>query len=226
MCDEHKEHEHCCCCIQGPQGVPGLMGPQGVQGQSGPQGIPGQQGVQGVQGLQGPQGEPGKDCDCSEVTKVYANVYSQVNQVLGQFSSPTDFVKFEAQNLVSPEIDVSAANTTGEIAFTKHGIYSIEFNIEAGLNPPFPSPVPSWGLSMFLNGVVIPAANVGGFSQSPDDDVESGSAKVIIELQVGDKIKLRNILLSNALFLKAVHPELAYPLACASISIVRIKELA
>lgn len=38
MCKEEMYHKP--CCLQGPQGVPGLQGPQGLQGVPGSQGVP------------------------------------------------------------------------------------------------------------------------------------------------------------------------------------------
>ena len=145
MCrDDHDwEFKRCCGCQQGPQGVPGMQGEQGIQGVSGPQGSPGQQGSQGVQGLQGP---PGKDCepqpcDCAEE---YCNVWSEVNQTLGPWSSPTDTVKFEGSNEVSPAFDTSMANITGEVKILQNGIYEFDFCVLGTLQPPFPAPVPPW----------------------------------------------------------------------------------
>lgn len=221
MCDEVKDQK-CCCCNQGPQGVPGRQGEQGVQGVPGAQGIAGQQGVQGVQGLQGIPGVC--ECDCSS-SVVWANVFSEVNQTLGQYSSPTDAVKFEGMNDVSPDIDVTQANITGEVKINKHGKYSVEIAIQGSLNPPFPSPVPSWGAALFLNGIKVPGSGIGGFSQSPDDDVECSAGEVIVEIKAGDKLMVRNILLSQGLFLKAIHPELAFPISSASMNIKILKEL-
>lgn len=228
MCNEDCYKKDCCCCIQGPQGVPGLQGPQGIQGVPGPQGIPGQMGVQGPQGLQGPPGicRPedcqGMDCRCCEV---YANVFSMVDQPLGPFGSPTDFVKFEQQNIVSADIDISSANLTGEISFLKSGIYSLSYSVEASLLPPFPAPVPSWAFAMFKNGVMVPGSSFGGFNQSPDDDIENAAGQLIISLAAGDKIKLRNIVTTQGVFLKANHPELAFPVTCASMIINCLKEV-
>ena len=77
MCKEEMNS----CCLQGPQGVPGLQGDQGIQGVPGPQGIMGPKGVQGVQGL---QGVAGKDCDCSGsgACERFANVYASNIKVI------------------------------------------------------------------------------------------------------------------------------------------------
>lgn len=253
MCqDDHKNK--CCCCLgpQGPQGVTGLQGPQGIQGPmglngeigpQGPQGPKGDNGTQGSQGPQGPQGImgpegpqglqgtpgicncedcPDRPCDCCEV---YANVYSIVDQSLGVFGSPNDFAKFEQQNVVSSDIDTSMANISGEIGIMKTGIYEIAYYVEASLTPPFPAPVPSWAFSLFKNGVQIPGSSFGGFNQSPDDDIENASGAVIINVNSGDKISLRNIGTTQGVNLKSMHPELAFPVTCASLNINCVKEI-
>lgn len=230
MCKEnmnydHRDHKKCCDCKEGPQGVPGLQGPQGIQGVPGAQGAMGPQGVQGPQGLQGPPGkdcEPNTDCDCCQI---YANVFSIIDQSIQQFGSPNDYVKFEQNNLVSSDIDISGANSTGEILFLKNGHYAICYYVEASLLPPFPAPVPSWAFALFKNGVQVPGSSFGGFNQSPDDDIENASGQVMISVLAGDKLKLRNIVTNQGVFLKAFHPELAFPVTCASLNIHCLKSI-
>lgn len=228
MCKDEHHKKECCCCIQGPQGVPGLQGPQGIQGSPGPQGIPGQMGVQGPQGLQGPPGICNcddceqRECKCCEI---YANVFSILDQALSQYGGPTDFVKFEQQNIVSADIDISSANVTGEIAFLKSGIYALSYSVEASLLPPFPAPVPSWAFAIFKNGIMVPGSSFGGFNQSPDDDIENAAGQLIIRILAGDKINLRNIVTNQGVFLKASHPELAFPVTCANMMINCLKEV-
>src|SRR6188508_462543 len=123
MCNEEGHKKECCCCIQGPQGVPGLMGPQGIQGVPGAQGIPGPQGIQGVQGLQGP---PGICEDCHEngsSCESYANVWAQPPQILGAFGAANDSVLFQFQNaVVAADFDLSNMSINGEIKFLKSGV--------------------------------------------------------------------------------------------------------
>lgn len=231
MCNEnmHSEWKRCpCCCEQGPQGPAGMQGPQGVQGVPGVQGIPGPAGAQGPQGMQGPPGVctpeqcHGEGCMCCEN---YANIYSILDQTIGVFGSGTDFVKFEQQNVVSSDIDLSMANISGEIIIKKSGVYLISYSVEASLSPPFPAPVPSWALSIFKNGAQIPGSSFGGFNQSPDDDIENAGGSIIVNIIAGDKLVLRNIGTTQGIFLKAIHPELAFPVTCASITINCLKLL-
>jgi len=126
MCKEDMNNEwHHKCCIQGPQGIPGLQGPQGVQGVPGVQGAMGPQGIQGPQGLQGPAGKdceprpPGQDCCCER----WANVYANPPQLLQAFGSAGDAVLFQGQNAVSAgDFDLSMMGADGSIKFLKSGI--------------------------------------------------------------------------------------------------------
>lgn len=227
MCkDNHNDWEfkRCCGCHQGPQGVPGIQGEQGIQGVPGPQGPVGSQGQQGVQGLQGP---PGKDCEprpCDCPT-AYCNVWSEVNQTLGPWGSPTDTVKFEGANQVSAEFDISMANITGEVKVLQNGIYEFDYSVLGTLQPPFPSPVPPWALALFKNGVRVLGSSCGGFNQSPDDLIENADSHCIIQCFSGDTFALRCINLVEGLNLHATSPFLAFPASSANLDIVMVKKL-
>lgn len=240
---DNTDHK-CCCCYgpQGPQGVPGVQGPQGMQGVPGIDGSPGLQGPQGpqgvagsmgpagpqgpmglpgIQGIQGIQGIPGKDCDCNQMKTPYANVWSQVNQSLSANGGGSDFVKYEGANSVSADFDISAANVSGQVKALKSGIYLVSWVINGQLAPPFPAPVPSWGVGLYLNGVYVGGSSSAGFSQSPDDDAESISQSVIIALAANDVLALKSVS-SAPIELKAIHPELVVPITCASLVIARV----
>jgi hypothetical protein len=134
-------------------------------------------------------------------------------------------MNFEGLVFASPEFDVSNAALAGEIRFLKHGIYSIEFCVQAGLNPPFPAPVPSWAVALFVDGVRLAATSIGGFSQSPDDDTENSAGQILVEIQAGSVLKMRNIIVGQGLLCKAVHPELAFPITVGNIKIFLLKDL-
>jgi len=216
MCKEDHYKERCCCCIQGPQGVPGLQGPQGIQGVPGAQGIPGKDGMQGPQGLQGPQGEPGKDCDCTEHASAYFNVYSNQDQNLDAFANANNFAKFEKSNLVSADFDISLANITGEVKFLKAGKYQIGYVVDGKLADPFPAPVPSWGLSLYMNDILLSGSAQAGFSQSPDDDTISLSGVVIVDVKQNDMLRLKNVT-TFPIVLKSMHAELVVPMTSAAM---------
>ncbi len=215
------------CCMQGPQGVPGPQGPQGVQGVPGVQGIPGQSGMQGSQGAQGPKGDPGKDCDCSGSALPYANVYASVAQVIQPFNAPqvADQVLFDQQNAVSVgDFDLSQMGISGDMKFLKHGIYHLQWQLQARITAPVPTPVPSWSFGFWLNGVLVPGSIYSGFTQAPGDDACHSTGDVIIEVKQGDMLRLRNTSISQV----ALNPSITgsvFPITIASINIECLKLL-
>lgn len=226
MCDEMKHG--CCCCIQGPQGVPGLQGEQGIQGVPGAQGIPGPQGLQGVQGLQGPPGvcKPedcqGDKCNCCES---YLNVYAIPPQFLGAFGSANDTVVFQGNNAMSAgDFDLSSMSTTGAVKFLKAGVYSIRWGAEARVHPPIPIPVPSFSFGLWVNGVLVPGSVLSGYTQAPGDDTLSVTSGVIISMSANDELKLRNA----AAFAVDMDPNtvgIVFPVAVATLNISCVKSL-
>jgi hypothetical protein len=220
MCNENM---NCCCCVQGPQGVPGLQGPQGIQGVPGQQGIAGQNGMQGPQGLQGP---PGVCPDCvGSACERYANIFASLAQVIGAYSSTTDTVLFDKQNAVSPgDFDVSQSNVTGDIKFLKHGIYHIQWQLQARITAPVPNPVPSWSFGFWLNGVLVPGSIYSGFTQAPGDDACHSTGDVIIEVHANDLLRLRNTSVSSV----NLNPNVTgsvFPITIASINVECLKAL-
>lgn len=221
MCDENK-----CCCIQGPQGVPGLMGPQGPQGVPGVQGAMGSQGIQGVQGLQGPAG---KDCDCPDAfQEPYLNVFATAAQIIQPFNVPAlaDQVIFDAQNSNSGalDFDLSQMNISGDIKFLKHGIYHLQWQLQARITSPVPNPVPSWSFGFWLNGILVPGSIYSGFTQAPGDDACHSTGDIIIEVKAGDMLRLRNTSVSQV----ALNPNVTgsvFPITIASINVEGLKSL-
>lgn len=243
------EFKRCCGCKEGPQGVPGMQGPQGIQGQpghdghdgqpgpmgptgpmgpKGDQGIPGPQGQMGLTGLQGPQGSqgpPGKDCEPREPDcchRAYLNMYSLSNQIIDPNGSPNDFAFLELADEISVgDFDTTLAATQGLIKFLKAGIYQLEWNVNGQLAPPFPAPVPSWGLAMYRNGLLIPASASASFNQSPDDKSNACSMVFNLRISAGDVLRIKNISKSS-LILQATHLDLIAPTVAASFSAVQI----
>ncbi len=223
MCKEDMEY-HKRCCEQGPQGVPGLQGPQGIQGVPGPQGIPGQMGVQGPQGL---QGEPGKDCDCHETCnccEAYANIYSVSPQTINPFGSAGDTVLFQSNNAVSADFDLSMMSVNGDIKFLKSGVYNITFSAEGKVGPPIPSPVPSFSMGFWLNGVLVSGSVASGFTQAPDDDTIQICSEIQIAVAANDLLRLRNACSANILLIPN-SIGLLFPVTLASINIHCLKAL-
>lgn len=212
------------CCLQGPQGVPGLQGPQGIQGVPGGQGIPGQTGSQGPQGLQGP---PGKDCDehgcrCCES---YLNVFSSPPQLIQPFGTSGDSVLFQGTNASVPaDFDTSMMAINGDVKFLKSAVYIIEWQAEAKVNPPIPSPTPSFSFGLWLSSVLVPGSVVSGYTQAPNDDTLQISGEVIINVKAGDILRLRNA----SAFVVDMSPNtsgIQFPVTVAALNIHCLKAL-
>ena len=222
MCKEHSRDEHhkkCrCCCEQGPQGVPGAQGPQGIQGQDGPQGPQGLMGIQGIQGIQGEKGDPGEGCECHHV---YLNMYSQSNQVLAAFGAGADYAKLDMLGVATPDFDLTQAAALGIVKFLTAGVYQISWVANGQLAPPFPAPVPSWGLGVSLNNVFIPQSPSAGFSQSPDDDATGLASVFQLTVAANDVMQIRNVS-TFAIQLTAAHPELVVPMTSISFTALKI----
>ena len=229
MCDENKG---CCSCPgpQGPQGIQGIQGLQGIQGSNGQDGSQGPQGPVGPQGIQGLQGTPGLNCECDNncCCQRFANVYASIAQVVLAFNVPAvgDQVLFDQQNAVSVgDFNLNQTGTTGDIKFLKHGIYHITWQLQARIVPPVPDPVPSWSFGFWLNGVLVPGSIYSGYTQAPGDDACHSTGDIIIEVQAGDSLKLRNTSVSNV----NLNPNITgsvFPITIASVNIECLESLA
>lgn len=221
--------------LQGPQGQPGSQGPAGPQGSQGPvgpmgpmgpDGQPGPQGPQGVpgpQGIQGLQGVPGKDCNPDCCQKVFVNLFSEIDQHLAAHGAGVDYAMLQNVGVLSSplDFDISLASTLGQIKFLKSGVYTLAWDANGQLEPPFPFPVPSWAMGFYLNGVFVPGSAIAGFNQSPDDDATCLTNVQNVSINAGDVIVVRNVS-KFPIFLKSVHPELVVPATCASFSAIKI----
>lgn len=227
MCKDKEVYRNCpCCCEQGPQGPAGLQGPQGIQGVPG---IQGSEGPTGMQGNTGPQGPAGKDCDCSgSLSNSYANVYSSTAQLVQAYNAAGsgDQVLFNSQNAVSTpgDFDLTQMGSTGDIKFLKHGIYHMQWQLQARITSPVPEPVPSWSFGFWLNGVLVPGSIYSGFTQAPGDDACHSTGDVIIEVNAGDMLRLRNTSVS----IVSLNPNVTgsvFPITIASVNIEELKKL-
>lgn len=227
MCKDEKHEKDCRCCIQGPQGVPGLQGEQGIQGVPGSQGIMGPQGIQGVQGFQGAKGDC-SDCPTSSGNEPYANIFAGIAQTIQPYNAPAiaDQVLFNSQNAVSSalDFDLTQMNVNGDVKFLKHGIYHIAWQLQARISV-LVQPVPSWSFGFWLNGVLVPGSIYSGFTSSPNDDAAHSTGDVIIEIQAGDTLRLRNTSI-NAVSLNPNISGSVFPITIASINIEGLKALA
>jgi hypothetical protein len=191
----------CCCtdCIcppspQGPMGPQGPIGPQGspgtigLTGSVGPQGPVGPQGLTGPQGLQGLTGPQGPCCP-NIGGRAVANVYSLLDQDMASGQS----VLFENMNAVTATaFDVSLAPITGDIIFLTTGTYLISWTVEGQLVPPFPDPVPAWSFTLFVDGSPILGSCFSGFTLFPDELTTVIGGGVIITVNAGQVLSLRN----------------------------------
>lgn len=203
---------------QGIQGVPGADGQMGPVGATGPLGPTGPQGVQGIQGLNG--------LDCvGECCDRFANLFATVAQVIAAYNIPGDTVLFDSQNAVSAgDFDLSMMNADGSIKFLKHGVYHLQWQLQARITPPVPNPVPSWSFGFWLNGVLVPGSIYSGFTQAPGDDACHSTGDIIIEIKAGDVIKLRNTSVSSV----NLNPNVTgsvFPITIASINVECMKSL-
>lgn len=216
--------------VAGPQGPTGPQGPQGSTGANGQNGATGAQGPQGSTGPQGPQGlqgVPGKDCeghnDCC--CQSYANVFASPPQLLQPFGNPGDAVLFQGQNAVSPgDFDLSMMGVDGSVTFLKSGVYYINWGAEAKVEPPVPSPTPSFSFGLWLNNVLVPGSVLSGYTQAPNDDTLHIDGEVLIPVSAGSVLKLRN---ASALTVN-MNPNtigILFPVVVASLTIHCLKEI-
>lgn len=252
MCSDNRDKSCCCCFgPQGPQGVQGAQGLQGIQGnpgkdgqagssgpagQTGPQGPQGNQGLTGSTGPQGPQGNvgpqgiqgfqgiPGKDCDCSNNGCVsYANLWTQNPQILGAFGSGNDTIFFQFNNAITmADFDISTMSTNGAIKFLKSATYRISYSVEGKVSQPIPVPVPSFSFALWRNNVLIPGTTASGFTQAPSDDVIQITGEVMIDVNAGDVLKLRNAS-SNGVDVTPNTVGIMFPVTVATLNISCLK---
>jgi hypothetical protein len=148
-------------------------------------------------------------------------MFSQSDQNIAAFGAGADYAKLDMLGIASPDFDLTQAATLGIVKFLKSGVYQITWNANGQLAPPFPSPVPSWGLGVSLNNVFIPASPSAGFSQSPDDDA-SGLASIFqLHVNANDVMQIRNVS-TFPILLKSVHPELVVPMTSISFTALKI----
>lgn len=230
---------------QGAQGIPGVAGPKGdtgdtgatgPAGMTGPQGLPGVAGPQGPAGAQGsigpagPQGVPGPQGPVGPAGSgngPYASVFATVPQTIQPYNAPgvADMVKFDSQDSVSAgDFDLTQMNVTGDIKFLKHGIYHLAWQLQARIAPPIPQPVPSWSFGFWINGVLVPGSIYSGYTSSPNDDAAHSTGDVIIEVQAGDMLRLRNTCVSPVVLNPNINGSV-FPITIASVNAECLKLL-
>jgi len=131
-------------------------------------------------------------CECPKPE--YAEVYSQVNQTLAASPGPNQkggVAMLEKTIFSTSGIDVSQAAGNGKIIINKAGKYDVYTGICGALNP-IQSPLKVWTLSLFLNGVIVPASTFASMTISPEQKSNQVVADVFLHLAKGDYLQLCN----------------------------------
>lgn len=201
--------EHRCkdCCPgevgpRGPQGVQGLQGPMGNQGPKGQDGKDGVDGAQGPLGQQGPMGEQGLqgvpgscvECPCHCDQPEFAEVYSSLPQSLLASPGaglPGQTLLLENFIVSTPGIDVSNANISGKVKVLIAGWYDLTIGVTASINP-IPSPLPVWTVSLFKNGILVPASTFSNLPLSPEQHANESVCDVFVHCNAGDELEIAN----------------------------------
>lgn len=221
--DSYAQTAGCCCtdciCPQGPQGPAGAQGSAGAQG---PQGLIGIQGLTGPQGAAGPQGAVGPQGPCCPLTSTYADAYSLTDQVLAS----GDAALLDLFTYMTAGIDLSMAPITGEITILKHGIYQVQWAADSILTPPIPAPVPSLSMAIYKNNIPVLSSTGANFQISPDSDCTHTTVSSLIELNVGDVIKLVNTSAGSLTLVSTLPPGSSIiPIVSAQINLFLIQSL-
>lgn len=200
--------------LQGPQGKTGPQGVTGKDGESGSAGKAGPRGPAGLQGLAGPRGVQGEAGPQGITGGAVASLFSLANQSV----SPGEVVLFEGVNSVSFQTyDVSLAATSGRIVFLESGIYNISWEVEGKLTPPFPNPVPGWGLALYLDEVPVLGSCFPGFTQAPSGQAVHAGGRIAIEIVKGQTLTLQSV---SVLPISLVSTNVAESLSTVSASIM------
>jgi hypothetical protein len=185
--------------IKGDAGLDGLNGLNGLQGEPGRDGRDGHNGQNGEQGIPGPQGLQGVPGDCVECPchcdePEFAQVYSLLPQTLVASSGallPGQVVLFENTVVATAAIDVSQVAINGKITINKAGWYDVSSSIAGFLNP-IDSPFPCWTVSLFKNGILIPASTFANQTISPDQQCNEIMCDTYVHFNKGDVLEVAN----------------------------------
>ncbi len=101
----------------------------------------------------------------------------------------------------------------------------MQWQLQARVAPPIPTPVPSWSFGFWINGVLVPGSIYSGFTQAPGDDACHSTGDIILEVKAGDLLKLRNTSVS-AVNLNPSVTGSVFPITIASINIECLEALA
>lgn len=205
----------------GPAGEPGPIGPMGPAGEKGEKGDAGEIGPMGPAGEAGPQGEPG---DNGFLAAEFVQVFSTQDQSLAPslaVNAPGGVVKFEQVQVATGGFDVSQAAALGEIRVLRAGWYRVNKAVSGTLNP-LSSPLRVWSLSIFVNGVIIPASTFGDMTISPEQKVNQTVSIVIAHFNAGDIVTMANTSDSQLLLNSETLGSMSTPV-CADLNMSLLK---
>jgi hypothetical protein len=141
------------------------------------------------------------------------------------FGLGSDAVLFTNMNAITgADFDLTQMATLGEFKFLKAGVYCINWGASGEVAPPIPSPTPSFSFGLWLNGSLVQGSNVSGFVQAGDDDVLRITAEVIISVQAGDILKLRNAS-QLGVSMSPQNTGIAFPATVATMNIHCLKDM-
>ncbi len=202
----------CGCCLDCPAGPIGPQGPVGTPGSVGPQ---------------GPQGIPGPAGPCCPAVTAFANVFSLDNQTVTAFGGASDTVLLSSANQVSPDFDVSTTGVDGRIVFLRSGIYEIDYSVQ-GQNSVFTFPTAPYTFGLFLDNVnLIPGSTISTFSIAPDEVLNHASGNVIVQINAGQVLTIRNVSTFDVDLISVPPPPLVtlFPSSAATLSAILVKPL-
>ncbi len=100
----------------------------------------------------------------------------------------------------------------------------INWGSEAKVQPPIPSPTPSFSFGLWINNVVVPGSVISGYTQAPNDDTLHIDNEVIIKVNANDVLKLRNA----SAFILEMAPNtvgIQFPVVVATLNIHCLKDM-
>ena len=134
----------------------------------------------------------------------FAEVYSVLSQVLLPSPGPAlpgQVVLMENSITSTYNLDISNAALNGTIIVNKAGWYDVTIGVTGSLNP-IPAPLPVWTVSLFQNGVLVPASTFANLPLSPTQQANECVSDVFVHCDAGDVLMVANTT-TNPLFLSS-----------------------
>jgi len=136
-----------------------------------------------------------RPCDCPfGVNSEFAEVYSVLPQDLAVSPGanlPGQVALFDQSVHATANIDISQAAVNGKITINKAGWYDIVSGVSGSLNP-LSSPLSAWTVSLFKNGVIVPASTIANVTISPEQKANEVPTDTFVHFMAGDVLELAN----------------------------------